>query len=82
MQQDWNAVNGGEGSRSPSPTNETVYAPAANPRALPTPRDTLDHKMRCSHCSERILGRRYQCANCPSEPRGYNLVSLLAIAQN
>lgn len=41
--------------------------------------DSLDHRSRCNGCSEWILGKRFQCANCPSED-AYNLVSLRVIA--
>lgn len=70
-------------SRSSSPTNETVYAggtrhsgssPVPPPR-IDTARDALDHQIRCNNCNEWIMGKRYQCANCPSDPVAYNLVS-------
>ena len=72
-------------SRSSSPTNETVYAGgtsrANESSPIPpgrvvniTTRDALDHGVRCNNCNEWIMGRRYQCANCPSEPEAYNLV--------
>jgi hypothetical protein len=41
-----------------------------------TIRDDLDHNARCANCNEWIMGRRYQCANCPSEPTEYNLCSI------
>nr|XP_031862268.1 uncharacterized protein CI109_002233 [Kwoniella shandongensis]KAA5529340.1 hypothetical protein CI109_002233 [Kwoniella shandongensis] len=76
-------------SRSSSPTNDTVYAPTApalRDAGTPTPsringittstRDVLDHGMRCVNCNEWIMGKRYQCANCPSNPDGYNLCSI------
>lgn len=39
-----------------------------------TARDALDHGCRCRNCNEWIMGKRFQCANCPSEPEPYNLV--------
>ncbi|ORY29144.1 hypothetical protein BCR39DRAFT_532845 [Naematelia encephala] len=70
-------------TRSSSPTNETVYAPGAphtNTRSSrvisEAPRDALDHGCRCANCNEWIMGRRYQCANCPSEPIAFNLCSI------
>ncbi|KAK8843444.1 hypothetical protein IAR55_007101 [Kwoniella newhampshirensis] len=82
--------NDATSSRSSSPTNETVYAPTATasrhsgpaPNVPPsqvvyvTTRDALDHGVRCGNCREWIMGRRYQCANCPSDPEGYNLCSI------
>ncbi|GLB41855.1 putative protein with zinc-binding domain, present in Dystrophin, CREB-binding protein [Lyophyllum shimeji] len=41
------------------------------PRLAKTPSD--DHHLLCSECSRPIIGIRYQCANCPSSPRAYNL---------
>lgn len=77
-------------SRSSSPIgdNSTLYAPTAtrvrNASPLPpsqivnvSQRDALDHGVRCGNCNEWIMGRRYQCANCPSDPVGFNLVSSL-----
>ncbi|KAF9461245.1 hypothetical protein BDZ94DRAFT_1264328 [Collybia nuda] len=32
-----------------------------------------DHQLFCNGCSHPIFGVRYQCGNCPSSPRGYNL---------
>ncbi|WVO18309.1 hypothetical protein L204_106024 [Cryptococcus depauperatus] len=75
-------------TRSPSPSGDTstLYAPTAGRRAaspLPpsqiihiTTRDVLDHGVRCGNCSEWIVGKRYQCANCPSDPVGFNLCSI------
>ncbi|WVQ81455.1 hypothetical protein IAT38_003579 [Cryptococcus sp. DSM 104549] len=75
-------------SSSPSGDADTVYAPTTTARArepspLPpsqiinvTTRDALDHGVRCGSCNEWIMGRRYQCANCPSDPVGYNLCSI------
>ncbi|WRT68905.1 uncharacterized protein IL334_005887 [Kwoniella shivajii] len=74
-------------SRSSSPTNNTIYAPTSvrnrDPSPVPprqvvnvTTRDALDHNLRCGNCNEWIMGRRYQCANCPSDPQGYNLCSI------
>ncbi|KAH0582797.1 hypothetical protein H2248_010706 [Termitomyces sp. 'cryptogamus'] len=34
---------------------------------------THDHRLLCSNCGLAIIGIRYQCANCPSSPRAYNL---------
>ncbi|WWC73241.1 uncharacterized protein I206_107207 [Kwoniella pini CBS 10737] len=77
----------GGSSRSSSPTNDTVYAPTAErhgesqPMAtqqvinVTTP-DALDHGLKCGNCHQWIMGRRYQCANCPSDPEGYNLCSI------
>lgn len=39
-------------------------------------RDSLDHNTRCANCNEWIMGRRYQCANCPSVPETYSLCSI------
>jgi hypothetical protein len=90
LQQDSTALtaNGRARSRSQSPTNETIYAGGGGgtirssgsrpvPRALQrtAPRDALDHGCRCNNCNEWIMGRRYQCANCPSDPESFNLVS-------
>jgi hypothetical protein len=88
LQQDSSAVTAnGARSRSQSPTNETIYAggggtirsggsrPASRPPQRNAPRDALDHGCRCNNCNEWIMGRRYQCANCPSEPESFNLVS-------
>ncbi|RXK37138.1 hypothetical protein M231_05589 [Tremella mesenterica] len=76
-------------SRSPSPTNETVYGGISNNvmdrnglnglngnEGRSSARDVLDHGCRCSNCNEWILGRRYQCANCPSELTAFNLCSI------
>ncbi|OWZ68671.1 hypothetical protein AYX14_00879 [Cryptococcus neoformans] len=76
-------------SRSSSPIgdNSTLYAPTAtrvrNASPLPpsqivnvSQRDALDHGVRCGNCNEWIMGRRYQCANCPSDPVGFNLCSI------
>jgi hypothetical protein len=73
-------------NRSTSPDGGTVYA--GSQVQLRATREatragevsgrggnTGDHGMRCSGCGERIVGTRYQCANCPSEPEGYSLVS-------
>lgn len=54
--------------RPPSPTTETVYG-GATQRSSP-----LDHGTTCRSCRSPIVGERYQCANCPSEPQSYNLV--------
>ena len=66
-------------SRSSSPTNETVYGGGSRDGpsriANTAAGDALDHGCRCSNCDEWIMGRRYQCANCPSDPAAYNLVS-------
>jgi hypothetical protein len=88
LQQDSSAVTAGDArSRSQSPTNETIYAggggtirsggsrPAPRPPQRNAPRDALDHGCRCNNCNEWIMGRRYQCANCPSEPESFNLAS-------
>ncbi|KAL7421406.1 hypothetical protein Q5752_004291 [Cryptotrichosporon argae] len=48
-------------------------------RATPQARgwvDELDHNARCNNCNEWIMGRRFQCANCPSLPVPYNLCSI------
>ncbi|OCF60275.1 hypothetical protein L486_02955 [Kwoniella mangroviensis CBS 10435] len=75
--------DGETSSRSSSPTNDTVYAPTAArnpaispPRLAVTTRDALDHGLKCGNCHEWIMGRRFQCANCPSDPEGYNLCSI------
>ncbi|WOO83671.1 ZZ-type zinc finger domain-containing protein [Vanrija pseudolonga] len=57
--------NSGRGT--PSVTRQQVAA---------RPRDDLDHNARCANCNEWIMGRRYQCANCPSDPEPYNLCSI------
>lgn len=57
-------------ARSLSPSNETIYA-SGRVNSL----DSLDHRCRCRGCNEWILGKRYQCANCPSYPESYSLVS-------
>ncbi len=87
-QRDFTAVSGGietpitrTPARSPSPTNETVYGGGGQVASGRTTanvmvRDSLDHGVQCRGCNEWIMGRRYQCANCPSEPVPYNLVSL------
>ena len=93
LQQDSSAVTAnGSRSRSQSPTNETIYAggggtirsggsrPAPRPPQRNAPRDALDHGCRCNNCNEWIMGRRYQCANCPSEPESFNLASHLNLA--
>ncbi len=71
---------GQERMRSASPTNETVYAGSAPRRTSARQaggfvRDSLDHEVQCNGCQEWIMGKRYQCANCPSEPVPFNLVS-------
>ncbi|GBE89623.1 hypothetical protein BKA93DRAFT_759516 [Sparassis latifolia] len=38
--------------------------------------ETDDHGIRCNGCNQNIVGNRYQCAECPSIPRPYNLCSL------
>ncbi|OCF31344.1 hypothetical protein I317_01200 [Kwoniella heveanensis CBS 569] len=75
-------------TRSSSPTNDTVYAPTISrvrgPSPLPPPsqviniptRDSLDHGVRCGNCNEWIMGKRYQCANCPSLPQAFNLCTI------
>ena len=76
--------------RSPSPTGETVYAGSQGrqvPNGYHPPsqvnvsanialagRQALDHRIKCSECHEWIVGQRYQCANCTSEPEAFNLV--------
>ncbi|RDB23655.1 hypothetical protein Hypma_009170 [Hypsizygus marmoreus] len=35
--------------------------------------DPDDHHLFCNGCSKPIIGIRYQCANCASSPRAYNL---------
>jgi hypothetical protein len=61
--------------RSTSPTNETVYAdPTRNAVTVLAAAEALDHGCRCNGCSAWIRGKRYQCANCPSDPVAYNLV--------
>lgn len=67
--------------RSPSPTNETVYGgpgqrvEVSNAARRSTARqNSLDHAVPCDACQSRVMGVRYQCANCPSDPVGYNLV--------
>ena len=67
FQQDSDTV-AGKSLRSSSPSGDILYA--ANVRA-----DGLDHQCKCDGCSKPIMGRRYQCANCPSLPYGFNLVS-------
>ncbi|WVF65712.1 hypothetical protein IAT40_000443 [Kwoniella sp. CBS 6097] len=77
----------GDETRSSSPTNDTVYAPTLNRTrgTLPQPpnqvmnipfRDSLDHGVRCGNCNEWIMGKRYQCANCPSLPQAFNLCTI------
>ncbi|KAF9047190.1 hypothetical protein BDZ89DRAFT_1099279 [Hymenopellis radicata] len=39
------------------------------------PLDSSDHDVLCSACAQPISGIRYQCANCPSKPVGFNLCS-------
>ncbi|KAK4688499.1 hypothetical protein P7C73_g1605, partial [Tremellales sp. Uapishka_1] len=86
FQQDLNTVaaarpQSGGSSRSSSPTNETIYAGGQsqapsnqNTSVVSLPiRDALDHGVRCRNCNEWIMGRRFQCANCPSDPVAYNL---------
>jgi len=34
-----------------------------------------DHQLMCNGCSQTIVGVRYQCGNCSSSPRAYNLCS-------
>ncbi|WVO22726.1 uncharacterized protein IAS62_004060 [Cryptococcus decagattii] len=74
-------------SSSPAGDNSTLYAPTAIRARDPSPspssqtvnvsqRDALDHGVRCGNCNEWIMGRRYQCANCPSDPVGFNLCSI------
>jgi hypothetical protein len=62
--------------RSPSPTNETVYAGGTR-RRPEVPQVSLDHGCLCDGCGVEIAGKRYQCANCPSLPKAYSLVSLV-----
>ncbi|EJD41223.1 hypothetical protein AURDEDRAFT_115589 [Auricularia subglabra TFB-10046 SS5] len=33
----------------------------------------LDHRTKCKHCRQPIVGVRYQCATCPSSPHAYSL---------
>jgi hypothetical protein len=96
LQQDSTVLttNGHARSRSPSPTNETIYAggtirsghsrprPAIRTPRTPTPGDAMDHGCRCDNCNEWIMGRRFQCANCPSEPKAFNLVSQINLDMN
>lgn len=62
----------GRGS-TPSATSATSGTTRAT---VLTIRDDLDHNARCANCNEWIMGRRYQCANCPSDPHPYNLCSI------
>jgi hypothetical protein len=57
-------------------TNEvqTIQTAQAAQVVSITARDALDHGCRCRNCNEWIMGKRFQCANCPSEPEPYNLV--------
>jgi hypothetical protein len=57
--------------RPPSPTTETVYGGASRQSGSPN-QGTI-----CRSCRLPIVGERYQCANCPSEPQAYNLVRTL-----
>ncbi|KAF8239321.1 hypothetical protein L208DRAFT_1386173 [Tricholoma matsutake] len=34
-----------------------------------------DHQLMCNGCGQKIIGIRYQCGNCSSLPRAYNLCS-------
>ncbi|KAK7025051.1 hypothetical protein R3P38DRAFT_2708071 [Favolaschia claudopus] len=34
-----------------------------------------DHRIFCHGCGNNIVGVRYQCANCPSQPQGFSLCS-------
>ncbi|KAI0769252.1 hypothetical protein BC629DRAFT_1595952 [Irpex lacteus] len=43
--------------------------------SLPVASVTDDHGLLCRHCGKSIIGVRYQCALCPSNPEGYNLCS-------
>ncbi|GHJ88425.1 hypothetical protein NliqN6_4827 [Naganishia liquefaciens] len=55
--------------RPSSPTNETVYG------GFSEGRHPLAHGSLCGSCRSPIVGKRYQCANCPSEPDPFNLCS-------
>lgn len=57
--------------RPPSPTTETVYGGVTPQRIQINP---LDHRTACCSCRATIVGERYQCANCPTEPQPYDLV--------
>lgn len=64
-------VSGGTGGRqSHGRSTPSTRAPVVGIR------DGLDHNARCASCNEWIMGRRFQCANCPSEPVPYNLCSI------
>lgn len=64
--------------------NTTPVSNGGTTGVLPRPvlnivtRDALDHGARCGSCNEWIMGKRFQCANCPSDPVPYNLVRLTA----
>lgn len=58
------------GATGPVPVPPTPPAP---------PLTRLGHNCRCSGCNAYINGSRYQCANCPSDPVAYNLVSFSSL---
>jgi hypothetical protein len=65
------------GGQSPS-LGQRASQGRTTPRTAPVVgiRDGLDHNARCANCNEWIMGRRFQCANCPSDPVPYNLCSI------
>ncbi|BEJ13657.1 hypothetical protein CspHIS471_0308310 [Cutaneotrichosporon sp. HIS471] len=68
------SVRGPSPASGPPRTNQGRTTPRAAP--VVGIGDGLDHNARCANCNEWIMGRRFQCANCPSDPIPYNLCSI------
>ncbi|KAI0091463.1 hypothetical protein BDY19DRAFT_930605 [Irpex rosettiformis] len=58
---------------SSSYTRTVMGQSSSSLTSLPVASVTDDHGLLCRNCGRSIVGVRYQCALCPSNPEGYNL---------
>ncbi|KAF8916216.1 hypothetical protein CPB85DRAFT_1490287 [Mucidula mucida] len=73
----WTGRDAANVTRAPSPSKASSVV-SGYAKTVMGPLDSQDHDMLCSVLTQRkqsISGIRYQCANCPSKPIGFNLCS-------
>ncbi|KAH8832945.1 hypothetical protein DL96DRAFT_1458832 [Flagelloscypha sp. PMI_526] len=69
------AFGSGSSQRNSPPSTYTRTITAGSGASSVSSEPINDHGISCSHCRKLISGTRYQCANCPSRHRSYNLCS-------